>query len=867
MGSRRLFVLLGLGLVWLLVVVAGTASAASDGTVTSLAPLSAAQYGAAAAVLSDGQVLLVGGVDANDASVAPELYDPATNSWSPAAPPPDYQGSTGRERLATLPGNRALLLEPASEYSFDDVTAAIYDADTNSWTTAAPMPSEQIDPAVASLPGGDVLVAGGIGDSGTPSASEIYDPTSNSWSLAATMPKFGAAITVGSTDGSAIFLVYSVSGQDYLTETYDPAGGSWSADLPIPGVTASILAASMLPDGRIAMVGFPYVNSPAADFVYDPDTDTVATDTTAPIFDTPPIALTLPDGGVLLAAGERQSSVTEADGSVDTTGDELSASAIEWDPSAFDPAAALAPTISGTPVVGKPLTATSSASGSLSRIYKWLRCQPTCVQMGEVYIAPAGSPGPTYTPDTADVGATFEVEVSVTVGGQSATSAPTPPIAPPPDVYSVALPLTDVPLSLGSSDAEIPVQRTNDSSAGTVGYQLTFPTANVDGGFPPITGTLTFPAGIAEGMVPVPSSVDGVPVPSGLVQLSLDSPTDGTLSGGPPVDYQVQAAAYAIARDTSNPLQLTTATAEDPLAGARFFVDHDSIVARVAELWRSNKPSGSAELEKIASQPDTTRFGAWNGVHPGHAVGLFLDRAATQEPGSIPMISTYRIVDGQCHNGDDSVADAAAYATWIKSFAEGIGTHRAVLFLEMDSLITTPCLSKAGLAIRLNELRDAVADLAPDPHLVVYLDAGAADALSAARAATLLKAAGVADTAGFYLNATHFDWTSREITYGEKISRLIGGKHFVINTAENGRGPLVPRDRATQGNEILCNPPGRGLGADPTGNTGHAGVDAFAWIANPGVSGGRCRPGAPSTGKFWPAMAVSLAKRADTQVH
>jgi endoglucanase len=124
----------------------------------------------------------------------------------------------------------------------------------------------------------------------------------------------------------------------------------------------------------------------------------------------------------------------------------------------------------------------------------------------------------------------------------------------------------------------------------------------------------------------------------------------------------------------------------------------------------------------------------------------------------------------------------------------------------------------------------------------------------------------VSQIQGFFVNSTHFDWTSHEIKYGEEVSRLTGGKHFVVNTAENGRGPLVPSSRVKYGNEILCNPPGRGLGPLPTFNTGFPNVDAFAWIAYPGRSGGQCRPGAPPTGTFWVPLALSLARNADFAV-
>jgi endoglucanase len=167
----------------------------------------------------------------------------------------------------------------------------------------------------------------------------------------------------------------------------------------------------------------------------------------------------------------------------------------------------------------------------------------------------------------------------------------------------------------------------------------------------------------------------------------------------------------------------------------------------------------------------------------------------------------------------------------------------------------------------MSELRDAINVLvARCPHLVVYLDAGAADALPAARTARLLRWAGIAKIQGFFLNSTHFDWTSKEIRYGEKVSRLTDGKHFVVNTGENGRGPLIPPDRVHQGNEVLCNPTGRGLGPRPTTNTGYAHVDAFVWTSNPGESGGACGQGAPPTGAYWPTYALMLVQNADFAV-
>jgi endoglucanase len=275
-------------------------------------------------------------------------------------------------------------------------------------------------------------------------------------------------------------------------------------------------------------------------------------------------------------------------------------------------------------------------------------------------------------------------------------------------------------------------------------------------------------------------------------------------------------------------------------------------------------------MKVIARQPMVQRFG--HGIpNPATPVSEYLKRAQVEEPGSVPELSTYWLVDAglirpHCGTYSDSPTRQAKFHNWMENLAAGIGDYRAIVFLEEDAIITVGCLSRHGLAVRIAELNDAINILAKLPRVVVYLDAGAADALQVRDAARLLNDAGVSKIQGFFLNATHFDWTSHEIRYGHQISRLTGGKHFVVNTAENGQGPLIPLDRVHQGNEVLCNPPGRGLGPKPTFRTGYPKVDAFAWIANPGRSPGSCAPGAPPTGAWWPQRALQLVQNADFAV-
>jgi endoglucanase len=368
-------------------------------------------------------------------------------------------------------------------------------------------------------------------------------------------------------------------------------------------------------------------------------------------------------------------------------------------------------------------------------------------------------------------------------------------------------------------------------------------------------GMLDFPAGVRSETFSMPIVDHGAYSLPKTSQISLFGPSPIGMAGPSKAVLTILNDDPSLARDARNPLGVPSATPGNVLAGATFYVNPDSAVAVAARRYPA--------LKIIASEPGTARFGNFSWPDAGIAVSDALAKAQVLQPGTVPMLATYRVVTGHCGHRSDPPSAQAAYHNFIKRFAYGIGGYRAVLFLEMDSIITTPCLSPHGVAVRMHELYDAVNVLTANcPRLVIYLDAGAADAIPARQVAHLLNRAGIARIEGFFINSTHFDWTSKEIRFGERVSRMTGGKYFVVNTGENGRGPLVPADRVRRGNEVLCNPSGRGLGPLPTTSTGYPNVNAFAWTSNPGESGGACVRGAPPTGAYWPAYALMLVRNA-----
>jgi endoglucanase len=293
-----------------------------------------------------------------------------------------------------------------------------------------------------------------------------------------------------------------------------------------------------------------------------------------------------------------------------------------------------------------------------------------------------------------------------------------------------------------------------------------------------------------------------------------------------------------------------TSVAARPLPGAALYVDPNSQAKAQADAWRTSDPTDAALLDKIAGQPQAFWLGDWSG-DVRSAVDGIVSAAAAQ--GRVAALVAYDIPLRDCGSYSSGGATSAdAYRSWIRAFAAGIGTRRAIVVLEPDALAGMDCLSAADQQTRLALLADAARVLSANAGTYVYLDAGHDAWQPVSVMAGRLKQAGVADAQGFSLNVSNFRAQSGLVSYGQQIAATIGVAHFVIDTSRNGLGP------ASDGS--WCNPPGRALGARP-GTPSDFRLDWDLWIKRPGESDGTCN-GGPSAGTFWPSYAVGLAQRA-----
>lgn len=295
--------------------------------------------------------------------------------------------------------------------------------------------------------------------------------------------------------------------------------------------------------------------------------------------------------------------------------------------------------------------------------------------------------------------------------------------------------------------------------------------------------------------------------------------------------------------------------ATDPLAGLRLWVNPDTPAAIQRKSWQeSGDREDAALVAQISAQPSA--FWLTGQGQPAGLASMTVHQAARTD--SVAQLVLYDIPDRDC--GQYSAGGAAngpAYLQWVSQVARGLGRHRVIIILEPDALDQAAAgCSGVNSADRYALLAQATKLLHRDRRASVYLDAGDAGWLAPEQIAAPLRQAGVADDTGFALNVSNFYSTKWTTAYGTKLSRLLGGKHFVIDTSRNGNGAPV----GASGVNEWCNPPGRALGSAPTTDTGNALVDALLWIKSPGESDGTCGPGDPPAGAWWPSYALALVQ-------
>jgi hypothetical protein len=183
---------------------------------------------------------------------------------------------------APLPGGDVLVAGGLHHIAFTAASeslasAEVYDGATGTFKATGSMAVSRMDPTAAPLPDGRVLVVGGQiwGGAGTPLASaEIYDPASGEFTATGSM----AAARIGAMaaplpDGSVLVAGGYGEGSLSSAEVFDPETEEFSATGSMTSPRAMGMAAP-LPDGSVLVAARGSGENTLRCEVYDPITET-----------------------------------------------------------------------------------------------------------------------------------------------------------------------------------------------------------------------------------------------------------------------------------------------------------------------------------------------------------------------------------------------------------------------------------------------------------------------------------------------------------------------------------------------------------------------------------------------------------------
>jgi hypothetical protein len=309
----------------------GTVSASAElydpaaRTFSATRAMTTPRYSHTATLLSDGKVLVAGGAaDANGRSMlsSAELYDPATATFTATA-----DMTTARAgHTATLLSDGKLLIAGGLSMPSRIVnpiinilaTSELYDPNTETFSPTGKMVTNRSGHTASLLPNGKVLLAGGGGyEDGVIPEVELYDPATGAFSLAGatgSVQSVGPAIASVLTSGQVLMPLHLYDSPTPAARLYDATNQVFTdtGNMRAPRLSS----ATLLPNRKVLIAGYAAGNGygfpppgwpnsnglPSAD-LYDPGIGAFSAtgDMTTPRFNH--TATLLPDGTVLISGG------------------------------------------------------------------------------------------------------------------------------------------------------------------------------------------------------------------------------------------------------------------------------------------------------------------------------------------------------------------------------------------------------------------------------------------------------------------------------------------------------------------------------------------------------------------------------------
>jgi hypothetical protein len=234
--------------------------------------MSVPREGHQAVLLASGKIFVAGGINGSTIYNSTEIYNVATNVWTPA---PAMSVARRDFTMTKLADGRVLVAGGRTVGLQSLGSAEVYNPTTNSWTATGSMVSRRGYHSAVLLADGRVLVAGGALDNGALSSAEIYNPQTNAWTATGSM-SIGRSVFSLTLLTSGKVLAVGLSGTlpDY-GEVYNPTIGQWNLTANAQVTARWYPTTIVLGNGRVLICGGDdgYGNTRSAE-IYDPTTNT-----------------------------------------------------------------------------------------------------------------------------------------------------------------------------------------------------------------------------------------------------------------------------------------------------------------------------------------------------------------------------------------------------------------------------------------------------------------------------------------------------------------------------------------------------------------------------------------------------------------
>jgi len=268
----------------------------------------ARREGHTATLLTNGKVLVAGGIDATTTA---ELFDPASGTFSATG----SMVSARHDHTATVLFNGRVLV--AGGDNVTGATVELFDPVSGSFASTGSMSTARTGHTATLLTNGKVLVTGGIGTGGVSLATaELFDPASGTFTLTGSVatPRTGHTTTLLANGKVLVTGGMDAGGTTVATaELFDPVTGSFTSTGNM-GTTRRDHRATLLTNGKVLVTGGVDASSTivVTAELFDPVSGTFASTGSMRTAHIRHQAVLLQDGTVLVAGGGDSSGLAQA---------------------------------------------------------------------------------------------------------------------------------------------------------------------------------------------------------------------------------------------------------------------------------------------------------------------------------------------------------------------------------------------------------------------------------------------------------------------------------------------------------------------------------------------------------------------------